>query len=60
MGLVFQLTCLWLVASCVLGPLVAWAFFRQHRIERDIEEISSSMDRKRQRSEQDVDLSVVA
>jgi hypothetical protein len=49
MGLGFKLVCLWVVGSCIIGPLITWALFRQHRRDRDIEEISSSMDQKPER-----------
>jgi hypothetical protein len=35
MKLAFQMIACWLVFSCVMGPLLTWAFFRRDRLERD-------------------------
>jgi hypothetical protein len=41
--LLLKLLCLWVVGSCIIGPMLTWVIFRQHRRDRDIEEIRSSM-----------------
>ena len=36
-----EVVLLWVAFSCMAGPLLAWAFFRQHRLERDAEEMAA-------------------
>jgi hypothetical protein len=43
MVFLFELIGLWVLASCILGPLVTWSFFRQRRIERGIEDTLSGL-----------------
>lgn len=56
MGLLFEILGLWLVGSCILGPIMTWAFFWQNRIDREMEDIPID----RQRREHQRVLRVVA
>jgi hypothetical protein len=52
MGLfLLKLLCLWVVGSCIIGPILTWILFRRHRRDRDIEAIRSSMARTPPRGE---------